>query len=123
MNSQTFDHIVAKRLELIKSILIKKRAEYAPDGGDRLHNFNRAAAMLKQTRERALMGMLSKHLVSLLDMVDGFDNKKMPSFALIEEKIGDAVNYLILLEAMMKEDVMATYPVLKECGNAKKIRL
>jgi hypothetical protein len=38
--------------------------------------------------------------------VDSFDDvMKMTNSETIEEKIGDAINYLILLEAMMKEDI------------------
>ena len=102
MDSKKFDEVVERRLELIRKILATKRAEYAPDGGDRLHNFNRAAAMLGCTREKALIGMWTKHIVSILDIVDNIEIMK-PSIALIEEKIGDAVNYLILLEAMLKD--------------------
>ena len=102
MNSKQFDEVMERRIELIRKVLITKRAEYAPEGGDRLHNFNRAAAMLGCTRERALIGMWTKHIISILDIVDNIESKK-PSMALIEEKIGDAVNYLLLLEAMLKE--------------------
>jgi hypothetical protein len=102
MNAQDFDAVVERRLELIKAILLKKRAEYAPEGGDRLHNFNRAAAMLQCSPESALIGMWTKHIVSLLDICDKVEHET-PSIELIEEKVGDAVNYLVLLEAMLKD--------------------
>ena len=101
MKAERFDSIVENRLRLIKEILLQKRAEYAPDGGDRLHNFKRAGEMLRTTPERALVGMWTKHIISILDIVDGLD-RKLVSVEMIEEKIGDAVNYLILLEAMLK---------------------
>ncbi len=104
MRSAEFDAVVERRLELIKKILLTKRAEYAPDGGDRLHNFARASEMLRCTKEKALIGMWTKHIVSLLDIVDNVETKE-PSRELIEEKIGDAINYLILLEAMLKERI------------------
>jgi len=103
MNTVAFNDIVENRLKMIKKILVAKGAEYAP-GADRLHNFNRAALILGRTREEALIGMWTKHLVSILDIVDSIKTKK-PSVALIEEKLGDAINYLILLEAMLKEDI------------------
>lgn len=105
MNQEQFDKILERRIELIKAVLSKKRAEYAGNGGDRLHNFKRAAAMLDCTPERALIGMATKHFVSILDMVDQveFNPSQFPSIAMIEEKLGDAINYYILLEAMLKE--------------------
>lgn len=102
MNNTQFDLIVENRLLLIKEILLKKRAEYAPEGGDRLHNFKRAAAMLNKSPEQCLIGMWTKHVVSMLDICDRID-KETPSKEMIEEKIGDLINYLILLEAMLKE--------------------
>lgn len=107
MTSENFDKVVERRLVLIKEILLRKRAEYTPEGGDRLHNFNRAADMLNCSPHRALVGMWAKHIISILDMVDrigptpGLEYK--PSVEMIEEKIGDAINYLVLLEAMLKE--------------------
>ncbi len=103
MNNLDFDAVVSNRLKLIQEILLRKRAEYAPNEGDRLHNFNRAAMMLDEIREKALVGMWAKHIVSILDIVDGLDIRPCPSIDMIEEKIGDAINYLILLEAMLKE--------------------
>ena len=103
MNAEQFDKVLDRRLALTREILASKRKEYAGDG-DRLHNFNRASKMLGCSREAALIGMLSKHLVSILDIVDNFATNP-PSVEMIEVKIGDTVNYLALLEAMMKEDI------------------
>jgi hypothetical protein len=109
MNQEKFDAVLNRRIDLIRQVLASKRKEYAQDG-DRLHNFNRSASMLCGTREAALIGMWTKHVVSILDIVDNFQNEK-PSIAMVEEKIGDAINYLILLEAMMKEDIGYDYVV------------
>ena len=102
MRAAQFDLIVARRLKLIQEILLKKRAEYASGGKDRLHNFARAAEMLRCTKEKAIIGMWTKHVVSILDIVDDLD-KAVPSETMIDEKIGDAISYLILLEAALKE--------------------
>ena len=77
-----------------------KSKEYASDG-DKLYNFKRTAAMLDCSSEEALLGMLAKHLVSIIDMVQ---NKREADYKLWDEKIGDAINYLILLEAIIRED-------------------
>ena len=103
MNAEIFEKILNERIDQTRATLQKKRAEYAPDGGDRLHNFKRAAKMLQCTQATALVGMWAKHLISILDIVDDVERGGMPSLLLIEEKIGDSINYQILLEAALKE--------------------
>ena len=49
------------------------------------------------------MGMLAKHLSSLEQMVR-MDKKLSYANNVWEEKLGDAINYLILLEAMVYEE-------------------
>lgn len=100
MRTDEFNIVLDRRLELIRSVLGSKAKEYAHDT-DRLHNFNRAAKMFSTTPEKALVGMLAKHWVSVMDMVD--DPGTIRSKEYIEEKFGDTINYLILLEAMVKD--------------------
>lgn len=100
MTEKEFDEIFERRMYLIKSVMMKKKAEYAKET-NRLHNFHRAAAMLDCTKAQALVGMWSKHIISILDIVDA---EKPVTIEMIEEKIGDAINYLILLEAILKEN-------------------
>ncbi len=57
-----------------------------------------AAGFQGITPEKALWGMATKHLVSISDMVSqGRDYSE----DVWDEKIGDAINYLILLRAMV----------------------
>jgi hypothetical protein len=107
MNCDQFDKILTNRLELTRTVLASKREEYAGEQRDRLHNFNRAAAMLGVTREAALVGMWAKHIISILDIVDDLKIGKKPTLAIINEKIGDSMNYSALLEAMLIEDIGA----------------
>lgn len=118
MTPQNFDKLVERRVELIKSVLKSKAGEYA-SSKDRLHNFQRAANMLGVTREKALVGMWAKHIVSVLDIVDGFDIKK-PTEELINEKIGDSICYLVLLEAILKEDSEKEVKLVDINGKFKK---
>jgi hypothetical protein len=101
MTNEEFQTILADRISKIESILASKAKEYARE--DRLHNFKRAAVMLRCTPERALLGMMAKHLISILDIVDSIDEGEMQVKSMVDEKIGDAINYLILLEALIKE--------------------
>ncbi len=99
MTPQDFDKLLAARLDKIKAVLSSKATEYA-HGNDRLHNFQVAARIDDTTPEQALWGMLLKHLVSVSDLVKG---RLQPTRSMVNEKIGDTVNYLILLEAIFAE--------------------
>jgi hypothetical protein len=105
MKTKDFDIVVNHRLEQCKKVLIEKAKEYAKGDDDRMHNFNRAAQITGESREKALFGFFLKHLVSVMDIIDDINNdpKYIPNRALVEEKIGDAVNYLLLLEASIED--------------------
>jgi hypothetical protein len=103
MTNQEFDAILENRITKIRETLKSKGKEYTH--GDQLSNFNRAAEMQGISREKALIGMWSKHVVFILDIVDEMDNGIMPLPQVLDEKITDAVNYLCLLEAMIIEDL------------------
>lgn len=98
-----FDAILERRLELSKKTLGSKKIEYASDKS-RYHNFQVAAKVDNETPGQALWGMAKKHLVSIIDMKNDYHIKKY-SVEHIEEKIGDMINYLILLEGILKENV------------------
>lgn len=99
MNDQDFEELLAGTLSQIQEVLGVKAREYAP-GGDRLHNFKIAAAYMQCTEEQACFSYLTKHLVSLADMVK---SGKIHPNEVWDEKIGDALNYLILLRAIVAE--------------------
>ena len=108
MNNATFENILITRIGKIQSTLASKAKEYATS--DRLHNFKVAARRLDCTPERALVGMKEKHCVSVQDIVNDLDKGILPTDNLINEKIGDEINYLILLEALLKERLMLPEP-------------
>jgi len=108
VSADEFTAVLENRIALIKKVLDSKRAEYAASGC-RMENFNCAADMLGCSRQQALIGMFAKHMVSILDIVKHWDMRQ-PSVPMIEEKIGDAVNYLVLLESMMKADLRRAAP-------------
>lgn len=103
MTNAQFGNLLHQRLEKIENVLANKAKEYSSEE-DRLHNFKVAATITSQTPERALWGMLMKHFVSVQDIVEGLETEiLLPKKELVEEKIGDLINYLILLEATIKE--------------------
>ncbi len=83
------------------AVLQKKTKEYTGDDVDRLGAFKAAAALQHTTQERALAGMLAKHIVSLYDMC--FADSVSYEESVWDEKITDSLNYLFLLKAVVKE--------------------
>ena len=105
MNNTEFEKILDARIKAIRETLAGKAKEYASE--DRLYNFKRAAEIDQTTPEAALKGMWLKHVVSVLDLISG---KLELSEKTINEKIGDSINYLILLEAVFKEKLEKRKP-------------
>lgn len=97
-----FDNLVKRRIDKIQTILCSKAKEYATDR-DRFHNFKMAARMNGTTPEEALKGMMLKHEVAVLDMIKDTDKATKE---MIDEKLGDNINYLILLEGLLKERLL-----------------
>ncbi|MBD3352829.1 MAG: hypothetical protein GF364_15185 [Candidatus Lokiarchaeota archaeon] len=100
LDSEKFNQLLNERIKKIQDILGNKAKEYSCHH-DRLHNFRIASNMIDDTMAKALWGMALKHLVSVDDIVNkrlDWSNKE-----LVDEKIGDMINYLILLEAVIEE--------------------
>lgn len=101
MTDETFNAIVLERCKKIESILASKAKEYAR--GDRLSNFKKAASAMGGTPEKACLSFWMKHVISICDLVNDVDSGKKVAPEMWQEKIGDAINYLILLEAITSE--------------------
>ena len=117
MNIKDFKDLIDSRTAAIKYNLGVKGEEYN-DGIDILHNFKRGSQIAGCCREKVLFGFMLKHIISVLDMIDEVENSnkildddrdKQPRLARdidkVDEKIGDCINYLILLEASFKERI------------------
>lgn len=100
-----FDHIVNDRCILIKRTLVEKGKEYRRNN-DPLHNFRIAAKVQNTTEEKALWGFAAKHYVSFLDIINDIEQGNLPAIDVVDEKIGDLINYLILCEASIKEKII-----------------
>ena len=103
MNAKDFDEIVTARMDWCMKTLCAKGDEYAR-GGDRLWNFKVAARKLNCHPAEALAGMMVKHTVSVDDIIDGLAKGIVPPKELVAEKIGDSINYLLLLEGLIEEE-------------------
>lgn len=131
MTIKTFNTIVHEQINTCTNMLIGKGLEYAPgaaakleesgrlieqpngqiafgcqiapvfESKDRLAHFKKAAAIMNTTPKAALLGMLSKHIVSVSDMCT--DNRDYP-IEKWDEKITDSINYLLILRAIVEEE-------------------
>ena len=102
MNAKDFNEIVGARLNWCMKTLCAKGDEYAREG-DRLWNFKVAARKLNCHPAQALAGMMVKHTVSVDDIIDGLSRGIVPPRELVAEKIGDSIDYLLLLEGLIEE--------------------
>lgn len=102
MKSIDFEKILTRRIEQVKSTLIHKRKEYATDE-DILYNFRCGAKFIKDgTPEKALWSYATKHLSAIIGVVYG---DIQPTKEIIDEKVGDMITYLFLLEATLMEKI------------------
>lgn len=101
MTREDFSRRVEKRIDLVRQSLLTKHKEYAKDDNV-FKNFDEAAGglSLHGTSSEVLWSYMTKHLVSIKDIVA---DKKPVDASVVSEKIGDVINYLILLEAMLNQ--------------------
>lgn len=97
MTTEKFESLVSKRLDFCVETLLNKSLEYATDT-DRLANLRRASTSLNEPMAYVCWVYLTKHLTSISMLADG-TLQATPN--LIDEKITDAINYLLLLEACL----------------------
>ena len=98
MTSGKFYDLCNDVVDRCKLVLLNKNKEYATE--DVLHNFKVAARLEGITPEQALAGMMAKHTVSIYDMIK---SAEYYDSAVWDEKIGDSINYLILLRSVVEE--------------------
>ena len=92
------------RVQKCRDTLIVKAKEYATD--DRLHNFMVSADFMGVSPEQACLSFMTKHLVSISDMCGDSTQGKSHTLEIWDEKIGDALNYLFLLSALVCRDAV-----------------
>jgi hypothetical protein len=101
MRVEQFNEVFRDTVNKSSSVLVKKAEEYADDV-DRLRNFKQAAHLEGITPIKALEGMMAKHTVSVYDMMGSGLRYTRDDW---DEKIIDHINYLILLRALVVEDI------------------
>lgn len=100
MQNEQFNFHVSEQIERCRKTLVQKADEYAGDD-DRIHNFRVAAKLRGETHAQAALGMMSKHIVSVYDMVESGNSYPAEMW---DEKIGDALNYLLIIRAIVADE-------------------
>ena len=112
MYAEEFEYVLDKQLNKCKNILSIKSMEYA-NNEDKLHNFKVAAEMQGIKPREALAGMMAKHTVSVYDLCR---EPYLASSEIWDEKITDHINYLILLRAVVREEMMEGSETIDNTG-------
>lgn len=102
MTQNEFAAVFQEQVRQCGLILNRKAKEYTGDSPDRLSAFKTAAVIQGCSPQRALAGMLAKHIISLYDMC--FADQAAFEPEVWDEKITDSLNYLFLLKAIVKEE-------------------
>ena len=102
MTTKELEVVFEEQVQRCREVLLQKGREYTPDEEDRFSSFKTAASLQHTTSANALLGMLSKHIVSLYDM--SYVGTERFDMAAWDEKITDALNYLFILTAILKEE-------------------
>ena len=102
MTQSEFKLLFADQVMKCEETLQNKRKEYTGDNQDRLSSFKVAASLQGCTPQRALVGMMAKHIVSLYDMC--YAKNAAFKKEVWDEKITDSLNYLFLLAAIIREE-------------------
>ena len=102
MTTDELKVVFEEQAQRCREVLLQKGLEYTPDEADRFSSFKTAASLQNTSPANALLGMLSKHIVSLYDM--SFVRTENFAAEMWDEKITDALNYLFILSAIIKEE-------------------
>lgn len=100
MTREEYNKSIEAQLKRVKETLIKKNKEYSTDNSP-LHNFHQSAKLLRTTPKESAFAFMVKHLTSITDMLQSGNDYPME---LWEEKLGDAKNYLFLIECLVEEE-------------------
>lgn len=103
MTTKELQIVFDEQVRRCREVLLQKGKEYTPDEAERFSSFKTAAELQHTSQVNAMLGMLSKHIVSLYDM--SFVGAEHYDMATWNEKITDSLNYLFILKAMIKEEI------------------
>lgn len=111
MTREEYNKSIEAQLKRVKETLIEKNKEYSTDNSP-LHNFHQSAKILRVSPKECALAFMVKHLTSIIDMTQSDVDYPMEIW---REKLGDAKNYMILIECLVEEEkTMKLYDRLEE---------
>ncbi len=99
--SKFFEEGIEERIRLTHEVLAIKGKEYRRNGNP-FHNFEVGAALENKNQFDILHGFFLKHYISYLDILNDLREGREVSISVLEEKIGDMINYLAIQENQIK---------------------
>ena len=102
MTIKDFNKLLESRFKKTRKTYSTKMNEYATDL-DVFQSFKEGVGFsFQDTPEGVAWNYASKHFESIKNIISKIPNE-IPSHELVDEKIGDAINYLIIIEGLIKE--------------------
>ena len=101
VSKEEFERFFEERVQKCREVLIEKAKEYANDE-DRMKNFNTAGRMLNLKPYQVAFLYMMKHFESIYEIVI---EDKYVSPKVWDEKIGNLINYLFLIDAMKRKEM------------------
>lgn len=113
--NEEFQRYLEERIDDIRYTLESKAGEYAK-GNDRMYNFNaglQAEPHIFKTREDVIKAYMTKQLVSVQDILQTMREGSLPTLDFVIEKFRDVINYYILMEASIKQQISESNKLAK----------
>jgi len=100
MTGKRFDELIKECQEIEGKILSGKGKEYSEGNDDRLHNFKMIAQMLKLDPMKVWFVYFYKHISSIVSFIN---NNCEFSDEVIDGRVSDARNYLLLFQGLVED--------------------
>ena len=98
VTKEEFERLFEERIQKCREVLTRKFKEYS-SGSDVMRNFNTVGRMLGEPPYRVAFYYMMKHFGSVYDIIVGGKEASPEAW---DEKIGDILNYLFLIDAMWR---------------------
>lgn len=102
MVTEDFEKYSKQMLEQCWKVLHSKSDEYST-AEDKLANFKQPCTMMQSNPAETCLWYDMKHVASLVKMAKDVNKGKLPTQAMLMEKVGDYINYGLLFYGIVME--------------------